>query len=362
MNILMISMDFPPTVGGIAAHVYELSHAIAAKGHKVTVIVRALKKESYPPSDLVGIKPVNLKFVAPLYGLQIRSFVADLLPMFKPDIIHIHGMGPLEWYNIKTVPLVYTNHTSGYLKRIKKGGIRRMVLLKMLFKKPLLFLAPSHELLEVPFPIAAVKKFISNGIDSAKYKFDQELRKEYRKKLELQDDQPLGILTRRMVPKNGVAYLAKAAKYISNKKMCLILIGDGPERKDIEVSLHRYMPGRYRMLGSMKHDEIIPYYSAADFSVLPSLMEATSISGLEAMSSGLPLVGTNVGGIPELIDDGKNGFLCESADEKDLAEKINLLLTRNLRKLGDHSRAIVEEKFDWHKIADQTLEAYESIL
>ena len=65
------------------------------------------------------------------------------------------------------------------------------------------------------------------------------------------------------------------------------------------------------LLGSKKHHEIIDYYSASDLSILPSLMEATSISGLEAMAASLPLVGTRVGGIPVLIQDGINGYLCE---------------------------------------------------
>lgn len=362
MNILMISMDYPPTVGGIAAHVFELSHALAAKGHKVTVVARALKEGGYPDSDLVEVFPVQLKLIAPFYGLQIRSFIESILPDIKPDIIHIHGMGPLEWYNITYVPLVYTNHTSGYLKRINKGGIRRMAQLKRLFRKPMLFLAPSQELLNVPFPINAVKKFIPNGIDSTKYRFDKSIRKKYRNKLHLKDGHPLGILTRRMVPKNGVVYLAKATEYIKNNSMHLLLIGDGPERKDIQSKLEKYMPGRYWMLGAMKHDEIIPYYSAADFSVLPSLMEATSISGLEAMASGLPLVGTKVGGIPELIEDGKNGILCEPANEKDLADKMDFFLSQNLQEMGRYSRVIVEERFDWQNIADQTLQAYASIL
>ena len=237
-----------------------------------------------------------------------------------------------------------------------------MALLKRLFKKPALFLAPSNELLEVPFPIAAIKKFIPNGINSQKYKFDPELRKRYRKKLKLEENQPLGILTRRLVPKNGVAYLARATEYITNDKLHLLLIGDGPEREKIETYLQHYMPSRFQMLGAMRHDEIIPYYSAADFSLLPSLMEATSISGLEAMATGLPLVGTRVGGIPELIEDGKNGYLCNSEDEKDLADKINMLLSGDLKKFGNHSREIVEKRFDWQNIADQTLEAYKSIL
>ena len=116
------------------------------------------------------------------------------------------------------------------------------------------------------------------------------------------------------------------------------------------------------MLGAMNHDEIIPYYSAADFSILPSLMEATSISGLEAMASSLPLVGTRVGGIPDLIEEGKNGLLCRPADEEDLAEKIGALLEADLRALGAHSRHLVENNFAWPQIARRTVQAYESVL
>ncbi|MBU0485944.1 MAG: glycosyltransferase family 4 protein [Proteobacteria bacterium] len=363
MNILMISMDFPPTVGGISAHVYELSNTLAKAGHQVTVLARELKDgQSYPPLSNIKLHTIKLQLISPLYGLQITRKIKKLLPAVKPDIIHIHGMGPLEWYNIKSVPLVYTNHTSGYLKRIKKGGIRRMALLKRLFKKPDLFLAPSRELLETPFPVAAPKVFISNGIDAKKYQFNQEQRQTLRKELGIEELQPLGILTRRLVEKNGVAFLAKATKHLKNQNLRLLLIGDGPERPVIERELSHHFAGRFQMLGSMTHDAIVPFYSAADFSILPSLMEATSISGLEAMASGLPLLGTNVGGIPELIENEGNGLLCRPADEKDLAEKIDLLLTMDLKKLGARSRELVEEKFDWQQIAQQTITAYESVL
>lgn len=363
MNILMISMDFPPTVGGISAHVYELSNTLTKAGHNVTVLARELKEgKTYPPLTRIRLHTIKLRLINPLYGLQITHRIKKLLPEVKPDIIHIHGMGPLEWYNITSVPLVYTNHTSGYLKRIKKGGIRRIIQLKRLFKKPDLFLAPSRELLESPFPIAAPKVFISNGIDADKYKFNEEQRHNLRKELGIKDHQPLAILTRRLAEKNGVAFLARATKYIKNQDVRLLFIGDGPERSIIEDELSRHFEGRYHMLGSMTHDVIIPYYSAADFSILPSLMEATSISGLEAMASSLPLLGTKVGGIPELIEEEGNGLLCKPADEKDLAKKIDVLLSKDLKKLGARSRVLVEEKFDWQQIAQQTITAYESVL
>jgi glycosyltransferase involved in cell wall biosynthesis len=115
------------------------------------------------------------------------------------------------------------------------------------------------------------------------------------------------------------------------------------------------------MLGSKRHDEIIPYYSVADCSILPSLMEATSISGLEAMASGLPLVGTRVGGIPDLIDEGINGYLCEPSSSKSLAKAIDTLLDsdiKDMREASYHKASL----FDWSKIAEKTITAYRNVL
>jgi glycosyltransferase involved in cell wall biosynthesis len=358
----MVSMDFPPVPGGISAHVFELSKALAESGQTVTVLTRSKKDIRRVPPATVTVYEMPLKFVAPSYGLQIRRRIKTLIPDIKPDIIHIHGMGPLEWYDIKKIPLAYTNHTSGYLMRIQKGGFRRMRMLKRLFKKPDLFLAPSRELLEVPFPIRARKRFISNGVDAAKYAFDREKRAGIRKQLGISDSEVVAVITRRLVPKNGVIYLAKATRYLQQDQLRFIVIGDGPERDAVENEFIRSCGKRVIMLGNKTHDEIIDYYSAADFSILPSLMEATSISGLEAMAAGLPLVGTKVGGIPELIKEGENGFLCRPGDPEDLAEKINTLLSRDLKSLGDSSRIMVEKDFEWKRIAEKTRQAYETVL
>ena len=360
----MVSLDFPPTVGGIAAHVYELSRALCDLGHRVCVITRQTRAQSdaYAARESMDIYRLRLRWAAPLYGAQINRFIQKKLPDIQPDIIHIHGMAPLEGYRIKGAPLVYTNHTSGYLERIRKGGPRRMALLRRLFAKPRLFLAPSRELLEVPFPIAARKIYIPNGVDATKYRFDAKARDEIRRSLGLRDEHVLGILTRRLVAKNGVIHLARATRLLDDERLRLLLIGDGPEAASVSAVLNEHFAGCFTMLGAKHHDEIIPYYSAADFSVLPSLMEATSISGLEAMATSLPLVGTRVGGIPDLIEEGRNGFLCEPANEEDLAEKIQTLMAVDLKAFGAYSRKLVESNFAWPQIARRTLEAYESVL
>ena len=363
MNILMISMDYPPVPGGISAHVYELSKALRAAGNRVSVITRRRKNAPVRSTvDGIDVYGVSLRVTALFYGLQINSFVKKLLPQIRPDIIHIHGMLPLEWYNIPRIPLVYTNHTSGYLKRIKKGGFRRMAMLKRYLRKPQLFLAPSRELLHVPFDIPASKIFIPNGVDGSKFLFSKEKRVQIRNQLDIGRDDIVALITRRLVDKNGVIYLARATEFLDNSKIRFIIIGDGPERARVEEEFKKHCSGRVLFLGSKTHAEIVDYYSGADFSVLPSLMEATSISGLEAMAAGLPLVGTRVGGIPELIRDGENGYLCSPADPNDLAEKINRLLNEDFQDYGKNSRKTVEKHFDWSIIAKKTCKAYATIV
>lgn len=363
LKILMISLDFPPTVGGISAHVYELSKALLKLGNSVSIATKRVDKKQKRYEEIEGLKiyRFDLKYIGFIYGMQINSFAKELNKKENFDIIHIHGMRPLEFFDIKNTPLVYTNHTSGYLKRIKKGGYR-VALMKKLFQKPDLFLAPSKELLETPFKIHAKKRYIPNGVEIDKYKKDIEKRAILRKKLNIKDNEIVGIVTRRMVWKNGVLYLAKATKYIKNKKAKLLFIGDGEDFAKIKEELSKNFEDRYILLGSKKHDEIIPYYSAADFSILPSIMEATSISGLEAMAASLPLVGTITGGIPDLIEDGKNGFLCKKEDEKDLADKIDILLGKDLKVMGKNSYEKVKNEFSWDIIAKKTLEAYKEIL
>ena len=363
MNILMISLDYPPTVGGITAHVYELSQALKNIGCNVSIATRFVNKDqkAFETLEGVDIYRFNLKFIGCTYGCQINDFVQKLTSKKDFDIIHIHGMRPLEFYNIKDIPLVYTNHTSGYLKRIRKGGYR-IPLLKRLFAKPKLFLAPSEELLDIPFDISAKKVFISNGVISDKFTRNEKIRNELRSTLGIKNDEVLAIITRRMVWKNGVKYLAQATKYIKNNKLKLLFIGDGEDFEEVKKTLEENFQNRFILLGSKNHDEIINYYSASDLSILPSLMEATSISGLEAMAASLPLIGTNVGGIPVLIKDGENGYLCEPENPQDLAEKIDKLLDNDYIQMGKRSKEFVDQSFDWLKIAKQTLQEYKELV
>lgn len=363
MHVLTVSLDYPPNVGGIAAHVYELCQALKSLGHEVSLLTK--NYDVYPQAeqmvDGIRIIPMPRRIFGPTYGLTINRQIDKAVKRLKPDLVHIHGMRPLEFLKPKSVPIAYTNHTSGFLKRLAKGGYR-IAKLQRLFKTPDLFLAPSEELLEIPFDIRAPKRFISNGIVPDRFIPNTNDRSRIRAELGLNDTHRLAIVTRRMVEKNGLIFLAEATRYLRNPDLRLLLIGDGPEQDKVQGILEQHFSGRYFMLGAMQHGDIVPYYSAADLSILPSLMEATSISCLEAMAAGLPIICTNVGGLPFLVEDGENGYLAKPADGEDLARCLDKLLAGDLKSLGMASRRAVEEKFSWTKIAEQTADAYKQIL
>jgi glycosyltransferase involved in cell wall biosynthesis len=124
------------------------------------------------------------------------------------------------------------------------------------------------------------------------------------------------------------------------------------------------MQERTLFLGAVANADMPDIYRAADISVLPSLAEATSIAGLEAMACAVPLVGTRVGGIPTILQDGVTGLLIPPRDADALAAAIGRL-ARDVglrRNLGAAARQSVELSFSWPRIAARTLAVYEGVL
>ena len=93
----------------------------------------------------------------------------------------------------------------------------------------------------------------------------------------------------------------------------------------------------------------------ADIFVRSSLSEGLGTAFLEAMAVGLPVIGTPVGGIPDIIKDGQTGLICQAGDPKDIADKIKTLLNDlGLRKrLSENGCRMVSEKYSWGQIASQ---------
>lgn len=369
MRIGLITADFYPNVGGVAAHVVELGKALVQNGHEVHVITLPLGDERARLSMLHGMTVHRPPFPKgkPLYSWLTRVWLNRFLADTTLDVMHVHGLRPVEATAGLQIPVVFTNHTSGFLKRIQKGEFERARLGKRLAHVAHV-LAPSDELVEATKSVGygGPVEFISNGVDTTRFHPGDDEHKAAAAKLRSDwtrsDDEVVVLLARRLVEKNGVTVFAEAVTRLEHRdRVRVVFAGDGAERGRVERILRDgSMLDRCIFLGNVPNPEMPTIYQAADLSVLPSFMEATSITGLESMATGLPLIGTRVGGIPALINDEETGLLVPPSEPTEIAEAIDRLVAdASLREaMGEAGRQRAVAEFSWLSIAERTVAAY----
>ncbi len=228
-------------------------------------------------------------------------------------------------------------------------------------------LAPSRELADASRSVGAQSvSYVPNGVDTARFRPGSISRQAARAQVGLKETDFAIVLARRFEVKNGLRYFAEAFNRICEQIPDAIAIFCGPDYDGIELPATRaaltnaHAQGRVRFVGSVPNSEMPLYYSAADVSVIPSLIEATSITALESMASGVPVIATSVGGLPELIQTGKTGLLVLPRDPEALAEAtITLFRNPSLRvSLAAAGRQAVLESFAWERVAAATEAEY----
>jgi glycosyltransferase involved in cell wall biosynthesis len=150
----------------------------------------------------------------------------------------------------------------------------------------------------------------------------------------------------------------------------LLIIGSGPEKEHLVQRTHELsLEEKVKFLGKVNDDDLVAYYHAADIFVLPSVNKSGKTEGLgvvllEAMASGCPVIGSNVGGIPDIITDGENGFLVPEQDPSALADRIiQIISDADLReKFQKDGYARIQESFTWDKIAERFSMVYSQVL
>ena len=365
LRITLVSADFAPNVGGVAAHAVELGKALAALEQEVDVVTLPLGEARDYEARWQGMRVwrPRLPKAEPFYTWLLHRWLRGYLRQYPRDVLHLHGMRPLGASRGLGLPVVFTNHTSGYLKRIERGG-RELAKIRRRLAHIDQVLAPSEELCEATRAggYQGPVTFIPNGVDTQAFSpGESPLRAEWGVKA----DETVILLARRLVEKNGVRVLAQAMTGLGDLPVRLVVAGEGPERAVMERVLDEAgMGDRALFLGSVENARMVEVYRAADVSVLPSFMEATSITGLESMACGLPLVGTRVGGIPALIDEGRTGLLVPPGDPEALAEALRSLVAdpERRRVMGEQARARAVAEFDWRRIAERTLAVYRNLL
>lgn len=368
MKILMFSY-LPPVLSGIATHTYKLSKKLMEMGHEVEVL--SFLNET---GEKDGIKIYGVKShidIQDIYSIKTPLAVEKIKKAIKksePDILHVHHRtSSIEFFleEIKEkIPMVNTVHSStGNLSLNPKETIHYFHYKKL-----------SKELKKYSDFVITVsdynkKKLIENGLEKEKVKtirngidvedFDL-TKKEARKKLGIKNNEKIILFVGRHVKEKGLGYLLKAFKGIDNAR--LMVLGEGPLT---EFYKNLYSYENVKFYGNVPWENVPYYFCASDVFVMPSIHpEPQGIVLMEAMASKMPVVATNIGGIPEVVNDCNSGILVEPESKEELKDAIEKLLgNKKLRKkLRKNGYKNVKKKYSWEDVAKKTEKIYKNLL
>jgi len=200
-------------------------------------------------------------------------------------------------------------------------------------------------------------EIVPNAVDIKKFsqEYSPEELQEIRNKLGIKGEEKLLITTSRLVLKNGVDDLIKAGQYLDFSFKILVL-GIGPDEEKLKsLAKDLKLEDKVLFLGQVSHQDMPKYLKISHVFCRPSLSEGLGNSFLEAMLTGLPIIGTPVGGIPDFLKDGETGLFCEVRNPKTIADKFKLLISDNnlYQKIVENGKRLVKEKYDWEIIAGQ---------
>ena len=204
---------------------------------------------------------------------------------------------------------------------------------------------------------------VSNGIDVARFKPDPEARARVRAELGIPQSSWLVGTVGRLAPEKDQALLIRAMAPLLDERRQLVIVGDGPEREALERARSETWRSEFVHLIGARSD-VAPYLAAMDAFVLSSRTEGLPLVLLEAMATGVPVVSTAVGGIPDLIQSGENGYLVPAENERELMRELVALANQPTAglKLGQAGRESVLRRYSLAQMAERYEGIYEHVM
>ncbi len=298
--------QFPPHVGGVGVHIHTLSKELVRQGHEVYVI-------TYPHKDIkdidgihvIGTKGLNIPGVRGLmFKMNAKKALKNLVEMENIDIIHGHYLFPAgaaavevgREYGIKTY---ITAHGSDMFEVYKKQPLMRSTIKKVL-KGADVVLAVSnalrHEIIATGVKGISDKTRLSwNSVDINKF---SDGRNDYFKREYQLYDKPIVLFVGNLIKRKNVDSLLEAKK-ISSTDYYLVVVGDGPLFKKLKKKVKEENIRDVIFTGS--RDDVENIIPSCDVLILPSYSESFGLVLIEALACGKPVIGSDVGGITEII-------------------------------------------------------------
>ena len=360
MKILMPTI-FHPYMGGITFHVENIINNLNNLGDYEFHILNYKSKgidnsnNNYNNININNIHIHEVPYIPKLRGISYThkgyKIGKELFNDIDIDIIHSHYAFPQGFVgallrNKYNIPHILTLHGSDVLK-LSKNPVGKLFFNYAIKNCDKIICVSEFLKNQLPKSYRNKTEVVYNGVDFDLF-------------YDTSEDESYGLFVGSFVPQKGIDILIDAVKDIDfNFK----LIGDGVLFDAIKNKIDKENISNIDLLGKKNQKEVSEYIKKCSFLVLPSISEGLGMVLLEAMASGKATIGTNVGGIPELIKDNYNGFLVEPKNPNILREKINILIDdKDLKKkMGENGKRF-SKRFSWKETAKRIDGIYKELL
>lgn len=363
MRIALIAEDYYPQLGGVPEHVHHLALALNARGHQADIVTSHMRGASADPPFVhrIGTSVVlyaNGGVARVTAGWRLRRRLTELFQRQRYDVIHVHGglnptLGlvapPAAWR--AGIPVVATFHT--WFPRSVVYRVLRRPIQHLLNRHAAAIAVSSSAQAAMERYFRAPWQIIPNGVDTTQFHPDG--RAPYRVA-----SSPRILFLGRLEPRNGLATLLDAMPAVLGRfpSAQLLIAGDGPWRRAYQRQASR-LGDRVRFLGAV-FAERPQLYQSADLYVCPTTRASFGITLLEAMSSGTPMVASDLPAFREVAGDAAR-FAPRDAAAAWGDAIVSLLedpVAHRALALAGRARAL---EYDWSLIADRVLAIYQQV-
>lgn len=372
MRIAQVAPRYYPVLGGVEEVVKHYSEGLVNLGHEVEVYTS--KEGSSRSNEVVNNVVVHRYSTLPISPklpyVPISLGMPQKLGETDFDIYHLHANKRFTTdlsalvLRAKRKKLIFSPH-AGQFGSSFLGKLHNKLFGRLTLDSNLVICVSEYEkklITKEGFRSTNIR-VLANGVDIEEF---SGVKQGFFEDLGWKDI-PVITSIGRLVPHKNVDLLIKAVKILVNQgiEVRLAVIGpDGGQGKDLRsLVLSVGLDNHVDFLGALSRNDLVRALKDSTIFCLPSSSEAFGLVIIEAMAAGVPVIGTDMCAIPEVIDNEKNGLLTR-LDEKDLAEKIKTLLNNRklAHSLSEQGRKSVKEKYDWVKIVKILESWYKEIL
>lgn len=374
MRKLKIGITCYPTVGGSGVLATELGKMLAERGHEIHFITSSVPfrlNKIYPNVFFHEVEVNNYSvFQYPPYDIALASKMADVIKEKKLDVLHVHYAIPHAVCAVlaremsgENIGIVTTLHGTDISVLGQDSTMTQAI--KYGIEKSDIVTAVSDALKEQTYQLIGTKKEIDtvyNFVDESEFKplDSSNLKAQYGIR---ENERVLIHVSNFRKIKNLPDIIDTFLKVREEMPAKLLLVGDGPEKQRM-VDYIKTSPFKEDILFLGKQENVAELFGLSDLKLLMSQTESFGLVLLEGMACGVPGIGTNVGGIPEVIQHGENGFIVELGDTEGAA-KYAIELLKDEEKLIQFRQAAlssIQTKFLAKPIIDHYEQLYERLV